>query len=666
MNKFGKIISLALSAAICAGSVSIQALASEAEETAVNSESAVSVAATSDFSIENYPYSFVKTLDDDEQIKDHIVYNESSKYKSPLSTRTANPGFSIGPGYKNDGLIFTCLSGHLDQSYGGIEKDQGFGNVANIWFTTKSETLYFNPTTGGSVSLPLSQATVGTNKVAFWTKTEKNDKCDRQELDYVTYAISFRNCGASEISVKIPNDGQWHYVVADLAVPFGEGFEGIDIKVGNVANMFGSEDKAVFPSATNGRPVLKLDGRSGVYPVDKLNRPITDIEDAYVLIDGKYVRVRTETVEYSPDPDGIYINIPTDPETPAYYRLDETCRYKAVTNSKGETEYKEDKDGNYMFDIKSGKHIDITNVDFNDRHSITKVESYRVDSAGKQILDDEGNPIPEVICGELVKDIWSQNIYIDEMLFYRTTESGGRTTVLPSGEEDVAYYANTDLNSVLIDGVPVYDIDMDGDNRVISIPQDIDLSNPDLSRFQVGTKCPDVILAPNRDGSTFIPVDISETGSMRSGSTGSITLPSTIDGKAIVTVTSALGTMKEYLFDVKWGYDLSIIATKGTDVMAGGRKTFTIQNYSDQERNVQILAALKDNTTNELKSVAVSNATTGVIPANGSKDVYLSVSLSSITKEEYKNHSIYFYFYDSVTSMNQVASTYVMKLKSSN
>jgi len=153
---------------------------------------------------------------------------------------------------------------------------------------------------------------------------------------------------------------------------------------------------------------------------------------------------------------------------------------------------------------------------------------------------------------------------------------------------------------------------------------------------------------------------------MRSGSTGSITLPSTIDGKAIVTVTSALGTMKEYLFDVKWGYDLSIIATKGTDVMAGGRKTFTIQNYSDQERNVQILAALKDNTTNELKSVAVSNATTGVIPANGSKDVYLSVSLSSITKEEYKNHSIYFYFYDSVTSMNQVASTYVMKLKSSN
>jgi len=28
------------------------------------------------------------------------------------------------------------------------------------------------------------------------------------------------------------------------------------------------------------------------------------------------------------------------------------------------------------------------------------------------------------------------------------------------------------------------------------------------SRFQVGTKCPDVILAPNRDGSTFIPVDI--------------------------------------------------------------------------------------------------------------------------------------------------------------
>lgn len=651
MNKISKIVSLALAAAICAGSVSIPVLASEVETAAVNSETAVTIAALENFSIENYPFSFVKTLDEDDQIKDHIVYNESSKYKNLLSTRTSNPGYSFGPGYKGDAMILNFYAGYRDKSYGGEEKESSYGNAAQLWFTTKSETLYANPTTGGIVSLPLSKATVGTNKVAFWTKTEKNDNHDRQEAEYVSYSISFRNCGASGVNVRIPNDGQWHYVVADLATPFGEGFDGINVS---------SSCDGTFGSKNGGKPVLKLNGKQGIYPLDNQDRPITDIPEAYVLIDGEYVKVKTFNVEYEADPEGAYVNIPKDDGTPVYYRSDNT-RYILTKDEKGGIVYLADDNGDLLFDIKSGTYITMPDPDVNfaDRYTISNVESYRVDDSGAKLLDEEGNPIPAVICGDLVKEIWQQQIYIDEMLFYRTTESGKRTTFLPSGEEDVAYYANTDLDSVLIDGVKVFDVDEDGDHRVLTIPQDIDLSNPDLTRFKVETKCPDVIYAANKDGGTSLPIDISEKGNMKSGSVGSITLPSTIDGKATVTVTSALGTMEEYLFDVKWGFDLSVIDSRGVDTVSGGRKSFTIQNYSDKEKNVQILAAVKDSVTGELKLVAVSTAANGVIPAGESKAISLTVNMpSSLDKT---THSIYYYFYDSVTAMNQVASTLVTR-----
>ena len=113
----------------------------------------------------------------------------------------------------------------------------------------------------------------------------------------------------------------------------------------------------------------------------------------------------------------------------------------------------------------------------------------------------------------------------------------------------------------------------------------------------------------------------------------------------------------KYFFDVKWGFDLSVISSKGTDTVSGGRKTFEIKNYSDKEKNVQILAAVKDTVTGELKTVSVSTAANGVIPAGESKSINLTVSFTGINREDYNNHTIYFYFYDSVTEKkNQYGS----------
>ncbi len=657
MNKFGKILSMALAAAVSVSSVCFPVLANNVEDADINSE--VSVAAMENFSIEKYPYSYVKTLDDENQIKDHIVYNESSKFRNLLSTQTSNPGFGFGPGYKGDAMILTLYSGHRNRSYGGDEKESSYGNAAQIDFTTKAETVYSNPTTGGQIALNLSEATRGTNKLAFWTKAEKTDTTDRVAPETISYSLSPRGgITGSSVTVKIPADGQWHYVVADLEVPYGEGFAGFNFGCGNT-NAFGN--------VNGGAPYLKLDGKEGFYPVDDQNRYIEDIPEAYVLVDGEYKKTKLFNVTYKEDPYGAYVNIPNGEGNPVYYRTDNVIYLKTLDANGGITYVEDTENGDLIFDIKSGQYISAPNAQeiMATRYTVDldAIESYLVDDAGEKLLDEAGNPIPQKICGNLVKEIWTTQVYIDDMLFYRTTESGGRTTFMASGEEDVAYGSNTELSQVLVDGVPVYDVELDGDNRVLTLPKDLKLDDPEAAkRIEVVTKTPDVILEANKDGGAFIPVDISETGAIRSGSVGTVTLPATDKGIAKVSVISSLGAIEDYSFTIQRGYDLSIIGTKGTDKFTAGRKTFTIQNYSETEdKTVQIMAVVKDKTTNELKTVTLSNIANGTIPAGGSKDVYLNVSLTGIDKEDYANHMIYFYFYDSVTSMNQVVSTYVMK-----
>ncbi len=644
MNKFGKIVSLTLAVAVCMGSACFPVLANEVEVPAVAlEENLVSIAAVEDFSIENNPYSYVKTFDDDEQIKSHILYNESSKYKNVLSTSTSNPGIGFGPGYKDNSLILTFYSGHRDDVYGGKEKEDSYGNAAQLSFTTAPETVYANPTTGGLVKLSLEDATVGANKVAFWTKAQKKDTTNRAEPEFISYSISFRNSGASNVNVRIPNDGEWHYIVADLANPIGRGFDGINVS---------SSCDGTFGSTNGGKPVLKLDGKSGIYPLDKQERPIKDIAEAYVLVSGEYKKVKAFDIQYGMVADGAYVNIPDAAGNPAYYRTDNKV-YIQTKDENGGIVYVEDENGNLIFDIKSGKYVEIPDVSvMNERYDVASVESYLVDEAGEKLLDEEGNPIPQAICGNLTKEIWREQIFIDDMLFYRTTESGNRTTFLPSSEEDVEYYSSTALDSVLIDGVKVFDVDEDGDYRVISIPRDVDLANPDLSRFLVVPKCPDVVIAANKDGGTSLPVDPS-VGTMKSGAVGSIKLPANMNGKAIVTITSALGTNEEYSFDLKPGLDLSVIAKGGEFTkITRARRNFTLFNYAEDERYVQVLAVIRDRNTNELVSI-VTNGNPVKIDAGASKQV--GVTLPSVPNPD--GCVAHFYFYDSATSMNQVCAS---------
>ncbi len=653
MNKIGKIVSLALAAAVCAGSVSIPVSAAEVEATGI-----VSAASTGSFSVEKYPYSYVKTFDSSDQIVKSVSWNESGKHRNLLSTRTSNPGRDNGPGHIGDAMILTFYSAHADNSYGPMEAEaiSNYGNVVDVTFTELPETVYANETTGGVVKLSLSDATTGANKIGLWTKAKKKDSYERQEPEYVSYNINFSGTSASGITVKIPNDGEWHYVVADLATPIGDGLTGIRVS---------SSCSATFGSENNGRPKLKLDGTTGIYPLDSQSRQIKDIESAYVLNeDGEYQLIKTENVEYEYDPtgEGAFVNTASEGETPTYCRTDNSI-YLKVVNENGEVVYTVDENGDLIYNIKTGSyvHVDDPAAVLAERYTVSKVESYIMDpeNENQKLLDEEGNPIPAEICGNLVGEIWQTEIYIDDMVFYRTTESGGRTTFIPSNGDDIPYYNNTELDSVLIDGVKVYDAEDDGERRVLSIPKDTDLSNPDLSRFTVTPKCPHIILTANKDGGSFIPVD-SSAGYMKSGSVGSITLPSSIDGKAVVTIISASGAIKDYEFDVEWGYDLSITAVGSRNTYSGSRKTFTIKNYDEEnDRTVQVVGAVKNKVTNELISIAAGNVTT--IPAGQEASVSVnSTALPGAGYPDPENCSIYLYFYDSIATMNQVVTTYVM------
>ncbi len=641
MNKFRKILSVILTAFVFVGSISIPAWAAETEEVTIdNAEDAVSVASKPDFSIENYPYSYLKTFDDDTQLKDYILYNESSKYNNLLSTKTSNPGLNFGPGVSGECMVLTAYSGYMS-SYGGAESQQGYGNVADTYFTTKNEIVHTNPTTGASVGLTLSEATVGVNKVAFWTKAMKTDTTDRVAPENISYGIRFSGSGAS-INVQIPADGEWHYVVADLDVPFSEGFTGINISANN---------SGVFGSANGGRPTLKLDGTEGVYPIDNENEPMIDIQSAYVLHNGEYVRAEVLNKEFEPDPNGRYVNIPDADGENVYHKTDYRT-YIKTTDENGGVIYVEDENGTYIYDVVTGEYL--VPPDLTDRYKLVKVESYQVDEQGKQILDDNGNPIPVTICGNLVKEIWQSQIYIDEMLFYRTTESGNRTTFMYSGEQGSSYYSNTDLQSVIIDGVEEYNADLDGENRVITIPKDFDLSDPATAdRIQITTKCPDVVYAGQKNGNYFVPVDTSTSGVIRSGSIGKITLPETIDGKAIVTVTSSSGLMEEYSFDLKWGYDLSVVSKSGRfDIISPALRMVELKNFGEEARTVQMLVVIRDRYTNELKGL-VLDTTDGTTIQPG-ESVNLRARFPSVDNVD--SCVAYFYFYDSITTLNQVAS----------
>lgn len=643
MNKFRKVISLALAAALSTGAVSIPVFASDtAKAEIINAEDAVSVAAKEDFTIENYPYSFTKTFDDDEQLKDKITYNESSKYKSLLSTRTSNPGLTFGAGYQGDAMIITAYSGHMD-NYGGTETDQGYGNVADTSFTTKNEVVYTDPTTGASVGLTLSEATVGVNKVAFWTKAVKADTTDRETPENVTYTIKFTGSGASSINVQVPMDDEWHYIVADLDVPFSEGFTGINIS---------SNCSGTFGSVNSGRPYLKLDGTPGEYPIDDQNEYIRDIDGiVYVLKNGEYVRAKIKDKEFVANSEGRYLNIPKADGTPTYHKTDYLTYIKTV-DEEGNTIYVEDENGTYIYDVKDGKYYEAT--DLTDRYDLTTVSAYQVDESGNYINDENGDLIPLDICGNLVEEVWQTQIYIDEMLFYRTTESGGRTTFMPSGEEGSAYYNNTDLKGVNIDGVEVYNFDNDGNDRTIKIPRDFDLSDPATAdRIQITTKCPDVIFTGAKNGNNFIPIDVSETGIMRSGSIGKIKLPESIDGKAVVSVISSSGYMEEYEFDLQWGYDLSVIGKNGRfDIISAALRSIEMKNYGDEPRTVQTLVVIRDKDTNELKGV-VTDTDNGTTIQPG-ETANLRVRFPSVENPD--SCIAYFYFYDSIYTLNQVAS----------
>ncbi|MDD4688166.1 MAG: hypothetical protein PHE51_00265 [Eubacteriales bacterium] len=661
MNKYGKIVSLVLSVAICASSMLIPVYANEAITDEIAENNDILLAAVEDFSVEKYPYSLTTAFDDESEVRDSILYNESNKYKNSLSTKAGNPSLTFGPGYNGNAMIWTAYSGHREDIYGGKEKEQEYGNAAQVSFATKDRVVYADPTTGAQVSLNLSNAVKGANKIAFWTKGEKTDRTDRVVPETFSYSFAFRGVTGS-VSVKIPSDGNWHYVVADLATPIGEGFGGFNL--------------AMNTNESGGAPALKLDGTPDAYPLDENEQYIRDIDQAYVKKDGQFVLVKAFNFTYEPDPEGIYVNIPTDTGAPVYYRTDQK-RYILTKDSEGGEVYLEDVNGDYIKALKKGGYVKMPDpeVNFADKYSLANVESYEVDESGQKKLDNEGNPIPQLICGNLVKEVYSTQICIDEMLFYRTTESGGRTSFFPSREEDYDYYTNTELDSITLEGSLLYDVDLDGENRVLYIPTGFDLSAADAKKhFTVITKCPNLLYTGVKDGTRFIPIDVSETGPMKSGSYGIISLPNEIGGNAVVTVISSNGMTQDYIFEVREGLKLSAAGKDRFDrygnpqrlfeKITGGSRDIEVTNYGDEAQHVQIVLVVRDKTTNELKAIAVDSSNGGmdVAPYDGTDGTIGKFKITIPSGLSIDENSIaHFYIVDSLAGMKKLAQPVIIE-----
>lgn|GEM_PF-2426954 len=243
-------------------------------------------------------------------------------------------------------------------------------------------------------------------------------------------------------------------------------------------------------------------------------------------------------------------------------------------------------------------------------------------------------------------DPWIEPLYIDEILFDRSTPDNPAITLPSLGEEE--YFSDAELVDILVEGKSVPYFEQQKNNEVIHV---------EMPNYYTAQDIKDVVGVP-RSPSTMG----SKTEQIKTGATTQFIPPAEFPGQGSLIVTAGDRiTKKTYVLNFIKRYPLQVQKDQilGIDIegqLTSGYKNILIPIHNEGEVNLSasIIAAVSEIETGKVQSVDFSTVS-NIKPGQTE-----SFNLQVIVPGESQNYNLSFYIWDGIDSMNSIADSIIV------